>query len=43
MTGNVVLGTDSVSWAEEAIVSPTVSMSSSYMSVDLSETQVLNL
>lgn len=42
-TGSVLLGTDSVSWAEDAGVSPTFSMSSSGMSVDLSEPWVLNL
>ena len=42
-TGGMVLGTDSGSWEEEADVSPTISMSSLDMSVDLSEPWVLDL
>lgn len=42
-TGGMVLGTDSGSWEEEADVSPTISMSSLDMSVDLPEPWVLDL
>lgn len=42
-TGGMVLGTDSGSWEEEADVSPTISMSSLDMSVDLPEPWVLDM